>query len=74
MITTIYREAIAVREWLQKAPPSYRQWLQELLDGENRTLRTTDNVVYLHRSQGRAEILARLLGLEDELLKSIKER
>ena len=73
MILTIYNEAMATREWLLRAPKSYKQWLHEYLASELKQLKTSENVLYVHRSQGRVEILERLLGLEEELLKSTQK-
>jgi hypothetical protein len=69
MIDTLYNEAQSTLNWLRQAPKSYKQWLSELRESEVRTLRGADNLVYVHRAQGRLEIIERLIKLEEELQK-----
>ena len=68
MITTLYEDATATREWLLKAPRGYVDWLKDLQRTETKQVKTQDELRYIYRSQGRLEIVDRLLGLPEELL------
>jgi hypothetical protein len=73
VINTLYNEAESTRQWLLRAPKSYKLWLAEYLATELKQLRGAENGVYVHRAQGRVEILDRLIGLEEELLKATQK-
>jgi hypothetical protein len=64
----LYEDSIAIREWLSRSPQSFRIWLQDLRESEVKQVSTADEPRYIHRSQGRLEIINRILGLSDELL------
>jgi outer membrane biogenesis lipoprotein LolB len=73
VINTLYNEASSTLQWLRIAPKSYKLWLAELLATELKQLKSADNLVHVHRAQGRVEILDRLIGLDEELLKATKK-
>jgi hypothetical protein len=72
MFETIYNEAEVNREWLKRAPSSYKQWLRELRDSEIKTLKNSENIVMVHRAQGRLDLIDRLINLEKDLEKQPK--
>jgi len=67
MITTLYEDAPATREWLSNAPSGFKKWLEELRRDEIKQLKTQDEPRYLHRAQGRLDIIDRIIGLPAEL-------
>jgi pantothenate kinase len=72
LIKELYDDKKAVWEWLRNAPPSYVRWLNSMQDQELRNLKSTNEPISVYRSQGRVEVLSRLLNLEQELLKETK--
>jgi len=67
VIQTLYDDAIATREWLLRAPRGFREWLVELQRTEVKQLTTADEPRYVYRSQGRLDIINRLINMPDEL-------
>jgi hypothetical protein len=69
MIKELYDDRKAIIEWLQKQPGAYNRWLASLYKQEITALMNWQDPMQMFRSQGRLEILVRLMGLQDELKK-----
>ena len=69
MITTLYNQKEVMLAWLRQQPSVWNEYLLELRDAEIRTIKQTKDLVDLGRSQGKLELLDRLIGLREELQK-----
>lgn len=67
MIKTLYNDREAVSAWLQHAPRSWIEYLQQTRDYEIKQLRQAIDLIGIGRYQGKLEILDRLIGLKEEL-------